>query len=903
MTTILARLRSWFRTWRRRADFDRSIHDELTLHIELYEADLRRAGLSAADAATRARAEFGSIPARKEDCRDAVGWRLFSDLRSDLRYALRALRRSPAFAAVALLSLGLGIGANTAIFSLIDAVLVKTLPVAEPERLFFVDNSGGRSFGSNAPPYPCFELLRDHNRFLAGIAAFSASPVKVTIDEGAPEQVRGQLASGNYFDLLGVRAVHGRLLTPADDAVFGRGGSDGTAAVISYGFWKRRFGLDPAILGRHLQVGTHSVTVVGVTEPEFFGLQLGSPVDITVPMMVAGSDLQSREMWWFSAIARLKPDASVEQARADLESLWDGYMTDIGKPRGKRGDYFTALVLVPAERGLSALRRAYSEPLAILMAVVGLVLLIGCANVANLLLARASARRNEMSVRLAIGASRARLVRQVLTEGALLVALGTGAGLLFAWWGLTFITGLLGGEGQGILLEPRLDWRVLAFTAVVATLTALLFSLVPALLATRADGGKPVAGGATLPLRTRTWLGQSLVVIQVMVAVVLLCGAALFLRSLHNLNRVDTGFDRAGVLTMIVETTIPGRDLKPGEHRAAFTRIGALWELLIARVLALPGVTSAAVSFMSPLTGRDRGAVIAIGGITLPEEHRSIHINQVSAGHFETLGIRVLTGRPFTGADRASSPRVAILNDTAAKTYFGTGNPIGRTVTFPGQRITDEYEIVGVVRDARYENVREQDERMVYLPMEQPIYPMSAATISVRGAGNLKSLVPSIRSTAAATLPGAFVNRVNTLDERVRQSLLRERLLAILGTFFGGLALTLACVGLYGLIAYSVLRRTREIGIRIAIGAGQRSVVWMVARESLQLVVLGATLGTVVALFAGRFVSSQLFGVAPGDPLATGAAILLLLAVTALAGYLPARRASRIHPVIALRCE
>jgi predicted permease len=900
--TIFARLRSWLRAWRRGADLDRSIHDELTLHIELYEADLRRSGLPAAEAATRARAEFGSVEARKEDCRDAVGLRLINDLRSDLRYALRALRRSPAFTAVALLSLGLGIGANTAIFSLIDTVLLKTLPVVEPERLFFVDNSGGRSFGSNAPPYPCFELLRDHNRFLAGIAAFSASPVKVTIDAGAPEQVRGQLASGNYFDLLGVRAVHGRLLTPADDAVFGRGGSDGTAAVISYGLWKRRFGLDPAILGRSLQVGTHSVTVVGVTEPEFFGLQLGSPVDITLPIMVAGKDLQSREMWWFSAIARLKPGASVEQARADLENLWDGYMTGIGKPRGKRGGYFTGLVLVPAERGLSALRRGYSEPLMIIMGTVALVLLIGCANVANLLLARASARRNEMSVRLAIGASRARLIRQLLTEAAVLVTLGTGAGLLFARWGVGFLVGLFGGGGQGILLEPRFDWRVLAFTAGVATLTAILFSLMPALRATRADGGKPAAAGTASAAPTRSRLARSLVVLQVVVAVVLLCGAALFLRTLQNLSRVDTGFDRT-VLTMIVEASMPARQLLPGQHRAAFAQLGTMWERFIERVRALPGVTSAAVSFMSPLTGRDRGAVIAISGATLPEEHRSIHINQVTAGHFETLGIPVLTGRPFSGADRESSLRVAILNDTAAKTYFGSVNPIGRKVTFPGQPVTDEYEIVGVVGDARYEAVREQDERMVYLPMEQPIYPMSAATISVRSAGDVKNLVTPIRASAASTLPGAFVTRVSTLDERVRQSLLRERLLSMLATFFGGLALTLACIGVYGLMAYSVLGRTREIGIRIAIGATPRSVVWMVVRESLKLVVLGATLGAVVALFASRFVSSQLFGVAPGDPLATLAAIVLLLAVTAVAGYLPARRASRIHPVTALRCE
>jgi predicted permease len=901
--TLLARFRSWLVACVRRADLERSMNDEMALHIELYEADLRRAGISDGEAHRRARAEFGSVEARKEECREALGLRLLNELRSDAVYAFRLLRRSPAFTAVALLSLGLGIGANTAIFSLVDTVLMKSLPIEDPQRLFFVDNSGGRSGGSSGPPYPCFEILRDNNRFLSGIAAFQEDRFKATIDGGVPEQMRGQYASGNYFQLLGVAAVHGRLLTPADDSVFDRGGPDGAAAVISYGAWKRRFSLDPGVLGKNIQVGTQWVTIVGVTPPEFFGLQVGSPIDITIPMMLAGRPLRSRELWWHSVVARLKPDATVEQARADLEGLWDAYMTDISKPRDNRGAYFTGLVLVPAARGLAGLRRTYSEPLLILMAIVAVVLLIGCANVANLLLGRASARQNEISVRLAIGAGRARLVRQLLTEGAVLIMLGTLGGLVFARWLVGFLLGLFANEGHGILLEPQFDSRVLGFTAAVATVTAIVFSLAPALRATRIDAAKPSAAGLSSSPSVRTRLSQSLIVVQVMLAVVLLCAAALFLRTLHNLNRVDTGFDRAGVLTMVVEATIPGRQLGRGEHRAAFAQVGTMWEDFITRVRALPGVRAAAVTFMSPLTGRDRGALIAVSGMTLPDEHRSIHINQVSAQLFETMGIPLLAGRLFTPSDRASSPRVAILNNTAAKTYFANVSPMGRKVSFPGQPVEDQYEIVGVVGDARYQTVRNPDERMVYLPIEQPIYPMTTAAVAVRGSGNIAGLVPSMRKTAAAALPGAFVTRVGTIDERLRQSLLRERLLSMLATFFGALALGLACIGLYGVMAYSVVRRTREIGIRIAIGARQRSVIWMILRETVGLVLFGAGLGTIMALFVSRYVKSQLFGVAPGDPLAVTIAILLLLTVTAAAAYLPARRASRIDPVVALRYE
>jgi predicted permease len=874
---------------------------EMETHLELLEADLRRRGFSSAEAHRRARAEFGSLEARRDECREAFGLRLMSELRADISYALRLLRRSPGFACVALVSLALGIGANTAIFSLIDMLMMKTLPVRDPASLVFIDTSGGQSGGTSGPPYPLYELMRDTNRFLSDVAAFSEDRFKVTID-GASERVRGQYASGNYFELLGIRAVHGRLLTPADDAEFGRGGPEGAVAVISYNLWRQRFGLDPSVLGRTIQVGRQWVTIVGVTPPEFFGLQVGSPIDLTVPMMLAGDYVQSKGTWWMSAVGRLRERASAEQARAELDILFDGYMREIGM---ERGGHFSGIALVPASRGLNGLRRQFSEPLVILMAIVAVVLLIGCANVANLLLARASARRGEMAVRLAIGASRGRLVRQLLTEGSVLVTIGAIAGLALAQLGVSFVVSLFGNGGTGILLQPRFDLRVLAFTAGVAVVTVILFSVAPALHATRIDAAKPGDTKASMG-RPRIRLGQSLVVLQVTLAVALLCGAALFLRTLHTLNTIDAGFQREGLLTLQVESTMPPAltaAATADDRRKGYAQIGAMWNDLAARVAGMPGVTFASVGTMSPLTGRDRGVRIAIQGASVPDQQRSIHLNQVSAGYFDALGVRSASGRLFTPQDRAGSLRVAILNETAARAYFPDVSPLGRQINFPGQRVEDEYEIVGVVRDVRYASLRRPDDRMAYIPIEQAIDPIGALMVHARSNTDPAVLVPLIRSAAREAVPDGFLTRIALMEQRVEASLLRERLLSMLATFFGGLALALACIGLYGVMTFAVIRRTREIGIRIAVGAPHTSVVWMMVRETLMLVVAGVALGTVAATAASRYLSAQLFGVTPGDPIATGTAIGLLLAVALASACVPARRASRIDPVVALRHE
>jgi predicted permease len=738
------------------------------------------------------------------------------------------------------------------------------------------------------------------------MAAFSSDRFKVTID-GRAEQINGQYASGTYFHLLGVGAIHGRVLTLADDSQIGRGGPDGAVAVISYSLWRRRFEMSPSVLGKAVLVGTKWVTIVGITAPEFYGLEVGSPVDLTIPMALAENDLRSKAAWWFSAVGRLKEGATPAQARADLDNLFQGYMREIGIG-GETRQYFNRIELVPANRGLESLRRRFSKPLLIVMTIVGLVLLIGCANVANLLLARAAARQCEISIRLAIGAGRGRIIRQMLTEGLLLVTAGAGVGVLFARWGVDLLAGFFAGVRHRIILDPHFDVRILGFAAAVAVLTGLLFSIVPALQATRSDARKPLEIGRASPAKLRVRIGQALVVLQVALSLILLCGAGLFVRTLYNLGSLDAGFSRQRVLTMRVHatTTTEASTTPPDKKSIALehSRLASIWRDLVIQVNALPGVKSACAATLSPMSGRDRGVNIAVTGeAAIPEYDRGIHLNQVTSGYFETIGIQLLMGRSFTSRDQASSPKVAILNNAAARFYFRDSNPVGKRVSFPGQRVTEDYEVVGIVSDARYESLREPAERMVYVLIQQSLDPIRGVMLIVGVRGDDGQLVPKIGEAVRRTVPGGFLTNIATVEQQIGESLVQERLLAILASFFGALAPAMACIGLYGVMSYAVARRTREIGIRMAVGARRSTVIWMVLRETFALISIGLVFGIPGILVSMRYVRAELFGLTPGDPATIACTVTILSGIAAAAGYLPVRRASRVDPMIALRYE
>jgi predicted permease len=861
-------------------------------------------GASPEEARRAATLAFGPPDGVKEKVREARVEAAFGAFVQDLRYAFRLMRKSPGFTAVAVLSLGLGLGANTAIFTLIDTVLLKALPVSRADRLFFVDNSGGKSGGGSGPPYPCYEILRDGNRFFSGMSAFSNERFRVRID-GEQEPISGQYASGSYFQLLGVRPAIGRLLTPADDSEIGRGGPDGGVAVISYGLWERRFGRSPAVLGKSIVVGTTAVTIVGVTPPEFYGLQPGSPADLTIPMMLTTNNLRAKQYWWFSVIGRLQDGAAVEPARADLDRLFQSYMEEVGSKGSRASRYFSGIALVPASKGLAGLRRQFSRPLWIVMAIVGLVLLIGCANVANLLLARAGARRHEIGLRLAIGAGRGRIVRQLLTEGLLLAVAAAGVGLLFAWFGVALLVRLFAGVEGRIVLHPEFDWRVLAFTGAVAVLSAILFSVAPALHAARSAAAMPGGGGRGGVPQSQVTAGNALVVVQIVFSVVLLGGAALFLRTLENLNRLDAGFQPDGVLLLRAEATL--RKNGPLEGKAAeeeHARLGRMWQDLLDPAGALPGVRAASVSTLSPLSRRDRGILIAVPGAPpRPEADRGIHINQVSAGYFAAFGVSAVSGRVFTPGDAANAPKVAILNESAARREFPGSDPLGRLITFPGQHVPGPYQVVGIVRDTRYENLRKAAEPMVYVPIEQAIELLSSVVVAVRSQGAAAAIQSAVRRRAQSIVPGGFVSVMGTLRQQVEESLIQERLLSILAALFGGLALLLAAIGLYGIMSFTVIRRMREIGIRIAVGARRGAVLWLVLRTALGLAALGLALGVPAVLIGRRYIESELFGLERGDPLAVGSAAALLLTVALAASVWPAWRASRVDPMVSLRQE
>ncbi|MGH9627806.1 MAG: ADOP family duplicated permease [Bryobacteraceae bacterium] len=881
--------------WRRK-QFETDMDAELRLHIESYVADLVRSGVSLAEAERRASIEFGSVEATKDQCRQAWGLQRLDELRADLRLAFRTIRQSPGFAAIAVLSMALAIGANTANFSIFDAVMLRLLPVRDASRLVFVEMVG--STGRDGPPYPFFELLRDRATSFEAVCAFSASGMEVTADRGR-ELARGVWVSGSFYETLGVQPLIGRTLAASDDETVGKGGPDGGVAVISSTYWQQRFGGDPAVIGRTIYLFDHPVTIVGVMPADTMSLEPGRPLDIAAHMALSNpAKMRERTSLWLLVVARLKPGISLEQARAETNGLFRAYMSDVQISPEVRTRLFDHMDLAAADKGLSSLRRKFSKPLAALMILAGLVLLAACVNMSSLMLARAVARQRDFAVRLAIGASRVRLVRQNLTEALLLVGVGAALGIVLAHIGVAALAAFFSEGNNAIVLDLSMNVRVLLFTMSLVLLCGIAIGMAPALRAARLDpaaglqaGSRSIAGN-----RISMKLGRSLVVVQVALSMVLLASAGLFIRSLRQLESVDVGFIREGVLTMEVA---PERSL----HGSAEWL--AMQSEVLERVRQIPRVRSAGWATMNPISGRDRGAVVEVPGfVPQAEAGKDIHLAAVSPEYFDTLGVSMLLGRGFTPRDHAGAPKVALLNEAAARFYFGNANPIGRKVRFtnyPGSNLL--YEVVGVIRNTIHDNLRERASRFIYLPIPQSVDRINRLALAVRCYGDPISFAAPVRGQIQSVRSTLLITNVSTMEKQIEQALLRERLVAALSTVFGIIALVLAGIGLYGILAYAVTRRTNEIGIRIALGATRSGVVWMILREGFALTGAGIFIGVPAVLAIAQVARTSLYGVGSSAPLVVASAALLLLALAAVAAVLPGRRASVLDPSTALRRE
>jgi predicted permease len=886
----------------RNAEFDRDLQEEMRLHVDLRSAEHQDDGL-APDAARRTAAlRFGNLTHYTESSREAWGWVWLDRLAQDLRYGVRTLAANPGFAATAVLSLALGIGANTAIFSIINGLLLRSLPVPDPQRLVQIVEEGGNPELSN----PIWEEFRDRQQGFAGTLAFDTTRFDLSTG-GESRFADGLWVSGDYFHVLGVPAERGRVFTTNDDRH--GGGTSGPVAVISHRFWQSHFHGDPEIVGKTVQLNRQTFQIVGVTPAWFTGLHADKTYDVAVPVgcmtvVLPGVDiLTSRQSWWIHVWARLAPGEARSVAEERLRALAPEVMraTTPARQDAERTAAYQRkpLLMEDAGQGISTTGRQYRTALFTLLSIVGLVLLIACANIANLLLARASARRRELSVRLAVGAGRGRIVRQLMTESVLLAMLGTSAGWVLAYWGGPLLVGLLSSTGEPVHVDLSPDLRTLAFTGGVAILTALLFGLIPALRATRVSASYALAADARGSHHEigRSHLGRALVAGQIALSLVLLVGAGLFVGTLRNLLTADTGFNRRGILLVSAyarETAVP----KVAQRRV-HREIGE-------RIAGLPGAVSVSASYLPPIGRAGWNAPTYPEGFVPESRHDAdVFLNRVSPGYFATMRAPLLAGREFTDRDELNAPKAIVINETVARSFFGKGNPIGKTIGMdrPGHRgERDSYEVIGLVKDAKYNRVNEAPRKIAYLAIAQDPNTSPSREYEVRTAGPVEDAIPAIRK-AVADVNRDVMLQFRNLDTQVKESLLEPRLVALLSAVFGGLALVLAMVGLYGITAYGVARRTSEIGIRMALGAQGRSVVWLMLREVLALLAIGTVLGLGASLAGGRYVVSLLYGLKADDPWQLAGAASLLTAAALIAAYLPARRASRIDPMSALRDE
>ncbi len=877
------------RKWPDRKSSDKDLERELRTHLDLEAAEQRQAGLSEEDAGYAARRAFGNTTLITEEVRKVWSWTTIEQVWQDVRYALRTLRKAPIFTGTALLSLGLGIGANTAIFTLLYTVLLRPLPVPNPEQLVVLalrDSRHPKELQTRSS-YPSLEALKNLNKVFAGPFTYVSDLLKMSTG-GEPKPIRTDLVSGNYFPALEVSAERGRTFSEADDLK----GDPHPVAVISHRLWRQRFAGDAGVIGRAVRLNGYPVTIIGIMRAEFFGTQVGVSPDIWVPIQLMdrlslpGIMLENRDATWLPAMARLNPGVSRERAEAEVDTRLRRMLAETYGVSASALPLH--LVLLPGSRGLSKLQQQFSEPLLALMVLVTLLLLITCANVASLLLARAMRRQKEVALRLAIGASRGRIIRQVLTESTVVALAGGVLGIVMAFESTRLLVKVLPAT-QALL--PRVDLRVLMFCFATSIIAGILFGLAPAWQTTKGELTSAIKNdSAQLNGVRRLGARDILLTGQVALAIVLLVGATLFVGTLRNLGSADSGFRSDDVLQL---------SLNPRQVGYTAAQMHSFYDQLLERVRALPGVHAASIIDSGLMSGNNQTEDLYPPWYRpRPDEDVFSEFNAIAPGFFKTLGIARLQGRDFDARDNQAAPNVAIVNEPYARHFFGTRDPIGQHIGVGGK---PDMQIVGVVRSTKYRTMRDESPRIVYFPFAQVGF--GQATLYVQAGVAPLTLVGSIRKIAGDLDKDVVVYDVKTLADQIDESISQERLIAWLSSFFGLFALVLAATGLYGVVSYRVSIRTREIGIRMALGAERGQVVRSLLRQTVLLTVYGIAFGLVMAFAAAHSVGSLLYGLSPGDPVALAVSAAILLTAAVVAAYLPANRASRIDPMIALRYE
>ena len=891
----------WMRFFRRgRWDDERA--RELAAYLEEEIADNLARGMTPEHARAAAHRKLGNVTLIREEIYEMNTIGFLETIWQDLRYGARVLRRNPTFAVVAILTLALGTGANAAIFQLVDAVRLRMLPVRNPQELVEIridsrDQGRTGSFTGRRPMLTnaIWHQIRDQQQAFSSIMAWSTNRFDLA-SGGEAKPAEGLWVSGTFFETLGVQPAIGRLIGPADDVR----GCSAPGAVISHGFWQRNYGGNPEVVGQTILLDGLRFDIIGVTGDRFFGVEVGRTFDVALPLCSepmfrgARSALDKPDHWFLASFGRLKPGWTIDQTRTQLQAISSGIFKNTLPPRYVPEDAkaYLNFLLDPTDAGtgVSSLRRQYATPLWILLGVTGLVLLITCANLANLMLARATARAREISVRLAIGASRRRIVRQMLSESLLLALIGAAAGLVIARWLSGFLVTFLSTDSTPLFLDLEFDWRIFAFTAAVGSAACLLFGLAPALRVTGGSSANVLGTRASTDGRERFTLRRALVVVQVALSLVLLVGAMLFASSLRNLMTVATGFRQEGVMFVNLDlrrANIPAETRRP------------LSNSIVERIGAVPGVKRAAEAFIAPMSGNGWNNRIVIEGKL---QEGMVNFNAVSPGYFEALGTRLIAGRDFNNHDGQGTTPVAIVNELFAKKFFPGTDPLGRVFHVESLTAGPRYQIVGVVGDTKYTDLREDLPPIAYFSVLQETETLPFLQVAVHSAIGAAGVTPAITQVVREINPAITV-QYSPMERLVRDSLVSERLMAALSGFFGGLAVVIATVGLYGVMSYVVARRRMEIGIRMALGADRGAVIRMVVGDAGRLLAIGLVAGLALAVLGGKSARALLYGLEPWDPVTLALSAAGLGAVALLASWLPAYRASRVSPTTALREE